>query len=399
VPFFAGCLIAAATGAAIAQPAEPPAPPPPAADAPPAEPPAEPAADAAPAEPPAPPQQPQAPRVDTGWQLYHEAFGALLEGKRGRAARLAARLRREHAGHPATALVAASPLALAGSGEQREAPREVSTPGAIAELALFQTMHGIALGIEVCVALECDDPQPFLGLSLLGGTAGALVSLRLLGPVTSGQRGLFNSGTSWGVFNAVMAMIAIEPDDESDFAVGLIAGQTAGLFAGALLFNKRPTAGQVGLATSGGQWAAVLMGLSLIAATQEPSAAELSLSLLVAADVGIVMGAYLGQLRPDISRAQTFAIDAGGIVGGVAGGGLGVLVTGAIEDRFTAAMAAIGVAGGLAAATYFTRNWNESEDDDDPRGLRGPRGPRGPHAVLVPAEQGRGGLLGLAGTW
>lgn len=349
------------------------------------------AADAPPQEPPqqTPVAPPQAARDDAGWQLYHDAFGALLAGKRRRAATLAARLRREHAEHPATALVASSPLALVGAGGQWDAPREEPTPGAIAELALFQTLHGLALGIEVCVAVECEEPGPYLGLSIVGGAAGAVASLRLIGPVTSGQRALLNSGTVWGAFNAVMAMIAYTPDEESGFAVGLIAGQTAGLFTGALLYNKRPTAGQVALATTGGQWGAVLMGLMLITATEEPSAAELSLSLLAAADVGLVMGAYIGQLRPDISRAQTFAIDAGGIVGGVAGGGLGVLLTGAIEDRFTAAMAAVGVAGGLAAATYFTRNWNESDDDDT----------RGPHAVLMPAEQGRGGLLGLAGTW
>jgi hypothetical protein len=387
-PIFAGCLIAAATGAAAAQPAPPqpqqPAPP----------------ADAQPAE---PGQSqavvpPQTARSDAGWQLYHEAFGALLERKRKRAASLAAKLRREHAGHPAVALVASSPLALAGAGGQRrDAPREEPTPGAIAELALFQTLHGLALGIEVCVAMKCREPEPYLGLSLAGGVAGAVVSLRLIGPVTSGQRALFNSGTMWGAFNALTAMMAFTPDDEAGFAVGLIAGQTAGLFAGALLFNKRPTAGQVGLATSGGQWAAVLMGLSLMAATTDPSIGELGLSLLVAADVGLAMGAYIGRLRPDISRAQTFAIDAGGIVGGVAGGGLGVMLSGHVEDRTTAAMAALGVAGGLAAATYFTRDWGDSEDDEHSGGKRGDQ--RGPHTVIMPAEQGRGGLLGLAGTW
>jgi len=329
-------------------------------------------------------------RDDAGWQLYHETFRALLEGKRKRATGLAAKLRREHAGHPATALVVSSPLGVTGGASGvRRAVREEPSASANAELALFQTLHGLALGIELCAALDCEEGGGYLGLSLAGGAAGAIASLKVIGPITSGQRALLNSGTAWGAFNAIMAAIAADPDDGTNVALGLMGGQLAGLAVGGALLKTRPTAGQVGLATSGGQWAAVLMGLTLAASTTEASSAEIALSLLVSADIGIGIGAYIGQLRPDISRGQTYVIDAGGIVGGVAGGGLGVLLSGDVNDRSTAAAAAIGVAAGLGVAAYFTRNWGDSDDDDG----------GGPRALVLPVEQGRGGLLGVAGAW
>jgi hypothetical protein len=355
VPLFAGCLIAVGAGVAAAQPQ---------------------------------PQPGYEARDDAAWQLYHEAFGALLQGKPRRAAALAARLRREHAGHPAAALVDASPLALAGAGGR--ASREEPTSGAAAELALFQTLHGLTLGVELCIAVECDEPEPVIGLSLAGGVAGAVISLKALGPVTSGQRALLNSGTVWGAFNAIMAIIAGDPDDASSVALGMIGGQGLGLTVGAMLYSSRPTAGQVALASTGGQWGGVLMGLVLTAASTDPTEAEIVLSAQIAADAGLAMGAYLATIRPEVSRAQTFVIDAGGIVGGVAGGGLGVLISGSIDDRLSAGMAAIGVAAGLGAASYFTRNWGDSGDGD---------GGGGAHAVVMPAEHGRGGLVGLAGAW
>lgn len=392
MPFFVGCLIAAAgAGTADAQPEPPPSTiGPPSSAAPGTGEPA-PAGGAPGGQAPAGPASAVAPRDDAGWQLYHDAFGALLEGRRRRALSLVARLRREHAGHPASALIDGSPLAV-GSALDRGggAPVEAPNAAARAELALFQTMHGIAVGVELCVVIECDSPEAVFGLALLGGGAGALASLQFMKSVTSGQRALLNSGTIWGGFNALMAIIASEPNDEGAIALGMLAGQGAGLVAGGLLMSRRPTAGQVALASSGGQWAAVLMGLTLAAASN-PSDGEVALSLLVAADAGLGLGAYLSRLRPDVSRGQTFVIDASGIVGGIAGGGLGVLLTGDTDDRTTYALAALGVGVGLGAAAYLTRNWGDDGDGDE--------GGSGVQALVMPTHDGSGGMVGLGGAW
>jgi len=392
VSLLVACSIASA-GVAAAQPgAGVPVPPVPApAGEPPAPAPAEGTA-TPPAQAPAltpPPPMAEA-RRDTAWMLYHEAFGALLDGRRKRAAELVLKLQREHAGHPAAVLAASSPLGVTGVVDKIRRPRrEVPTSGATAELALFQTMHGLAIGIELCVVFECEAGEAYVSLALLGSATGAVVSLKALDNITSGQRALLNSGAAWGTFNAIMGIIAGEPSDDQTLALGLLAGQSAGIATGALLFSSRPTAGQVALANSGGQWGAVLVALTLVAASPTVDSTEFALAVLAGADAGIGMGAYLAKLWPEVSRAQTLVIDAGGIVGGVGGGGIGTLISGDTGDRTTAAMAALGAAAGLAATAYLTRGWYASDDGDGD----------GPRTVLMPAELGRGGLVGLAGTW
>jgi hypothetical protein len=156
--------------------------------------------------------------------------------------------------------------------------------------------------------------------------------------------------------------------------------------AGAALFAVHPTAGQVALANSGGQWAGVLTGLVLAASRTGASDREASIALMAAVDAGIAGGAFLASQRPEVSRAQTLVIDAGGIVGAVGGGGLGVVISGNFGDRTTPALAAVGAAVGLGAAAYFTRDWNEGRASSL-------------HTYLAPPEHGRGGVAGVGFLW
>jgi hypothetical protein len=358
----------ALAGTAAAQPGAdvppPPRPPPPPSDAPPASDPRVP--EATPSVPEATPRVLEAtppaaldPRSDAGWQLYHEAFGALLAGNRRRAGELAATLQREHAGHPAAQLSARADLGVApGVTDTETVPGELPTRGARAELALFQTIHGVALGVELCIAADCDAGEAFLGVALLGGTAGLGASLAV-DRLTSGQRALLNGGTFWGAANAGLTLLVTQPDNERLYPVVLMAGQLGGLGLGAALTPLKPTSGQVGLASSGGQWGAALAGLSLLAL--EPDASERTFGgvMLAAMDIGLAVGAQLAVKYPRVSRAQTFVIDAGGIVGGVSGAGIGVLVGGDADTRATPGLAAIGALVGLGVTTYLTRHWDD----------------------------------------
>jgi hypothetical protein len=103
-------------------------------------------------------------------------------------------------------------------------------------------------------------------------------------------------------------------------------------------------------------------------------------------DAGIIVGGYLATRMPEISRGQTLVIDAGGIVGGVAGGGVGVLISGNFEDRTTPLAAAIGAAVGLGAAAYFTRDWHHN-------------GGSNANAYFAPVEHARGGIAGMSMRW
>jgi hypothetical protein len=357
------------------------------------------AAQPAPAEQPAPAPAID-PRSDAAWQLYHEAFAALMQGDPSRARALASTLVRDYPDHAATRLIRGAHLGLApgappGAIDERSEPRsdhagvEAPSRGARAELALFQSLHGLALGIEICVAADCNSGQAYLGLALLGTAAGTIGSLAAP-DLTSGQRALLNSGTAWGAVNAGLLLIATNHDNDSqDIAAGLIAGQGLGLVAGGALFLLHPTAGQVGLANSGGVWAGVLTELTSEAIgshLDQHARAEIALAVI---DGGIAAGGYLASRWPVVSRAQTLVIDAGGIAGTLGGGALGVVISGSESGRTTPALAAAGAVIGLAAAAYFTRDWSDGSA----------AGAGAAHAYLVPPERGRGGVAGVAAAW
>jgi hypothetical protein len=348
---------------------------------------------AAPVDPPAGPggSDPQSAvdaRSDAAWQLYHDAFTALMHGEQTRARNLASALLRDHPEHPATQLVRGAHLGLApGAVDQPQSRevRETASRGARAELALFQSLNGIALGIEGCLALECDSGSAYLGVALVGGAIGAWASLSLH-DLTSGERALLNSGTAWGAVNASLVLTMLDSPDAPEAALTLIAGQSGGLLAGASLFSLRPTAGQVALANSGGEWVGVLTELVIAASGAHLSNDVHAFTALVAIDAGIAAGAYLSSRWRGISRAQTLVIDAGGIVGGVGGGGIGILISGDADARATPAFAAVGAVIGLGAAAYFTRDWSEGSASSV-------------HAYLAPPERGRGGLAGIGFRW
>lgn len=317
---------------------------------------------------PAPEPPPPSPAVelreDPAWQLYHRAFELLAQGDRDGARAEVARLQQMHPDHPATRQAVIALASNAPGTRDQPPPRgpqvEEPTQGARAELALFQGMHGIYVGVELCLVAECDEPEPYVLLGLLGGVTGAGVSL-MRDNIRPGTRALVNSGTVWGAFNAGMVLIRTDPDSVSTVGLGLLAGQGLGIGAAIAIEAKRPTAGQVALANSGGQWSLALTGLMMATFAPDIDEQNVPLVLMAAGDVGIGVGAYLASRYPWVSRAQTLVLDAGGIVGGVAGGGIGVMLSGSVEDRTTYAAAAVGVVAGLGAAAYLTRNWRNDD--------------------------------------
>lgn len=333
-------------------------------------------------------------RDDAGWQLYHQAFEALLHRQRNKARALGTRLVRDFPGHPASLALEGSRMQLGiGSTNDIDRPRtykEQPSRGAQAELALFQGIHGMVLGVELGIAAESEEPAAYLLLAIAGGVTGGLVSVSAVPELTSGKRALLNSGTVWGFANAGLILLAAQPevDSPAPIVLPLVAGQLAGLAAGASLFRANPTAGQVALANSGGQWSIALTALLMGAAEVDFDGQGVALSLLVAADAGLGAGAYLASINPQVSRAQTLVIDAGGIFGAVAGGGVAVLVQ---NDFGRPALlgAALGAAAGLGTAAYLTRNWGLDHDDDGGSAT----------TYLAPTTQGRGAVAGMGWRW
>src|SRR5678816_4347465 len=130
--------------------------------------------------------------------------------------------------HAAAQLVRSAHLGLAPGAVDEPAPaepRDAPSSGARAELALFQSLNGLALGAELCIALDCSTGPAYFGAALAGAAVGAIVTVSLH-DLTSGQRALLNSGTAWGAVNAGVLLIATNNDHEaSTISGGLILGQ------------------------------------------------------------------------------------------------------------------------------------------------------------------------------
>lgn len=305
--------------------------------------------------------QAQQPEADP-WAEYHRAFQALALGHTDEARRILQDLAARRPDHPAAAYALRMAQALAPTPAP-PAPAdglERRTGGARAELVLFQTIHGMAVGAETCVALECSGARAH-AVSLLAGAGGGLAAsfFASRGGLTSGQTLVIDSGVLWGAWNAIALLGArggIVDVEDRNVARSLLLGQTLGLGGGLVLARQlRPTEGEVSVATTVSVWATVLT-LFAAAATEIDDEQQLWTALLVASDAALVGGAVLGRRHP-MSRGRTLIIDAGGIVG-MLGGFLVAVAAEANSAPGEWLPPAIGTAAGLAIATVATRDWD-----------------------------------------
>jgi hypothetical protein len=297
-----------------------------------------------------------------GWNLLSRATEQLARGNKRSARGLLEQLAADYPDHPATA-VSADALAILTSARTPKtnlSGEEENSGLARAELAFFQTIHGIVLGTELCIMFECDDPQSVV--LLLGAGGGAGLGLSLLGTangITPGHASLLNSGTTWGFANGLLASFALEVDG-TDAAGMYAASQLIGLGAGALIWDiAEPTAGEVSMANSGGFWVGFLTFLTHAAAEFEADEKTIQWSVLIGANLGILGGALLSQHQP-MSRGRTFVIDSGGVLGFLLGIGTYVLIDPEFESPTAfSVMGMVGTITGLGTAAYLSRDWDE----------------------------------------
>ncbi|MGM0556717.1 MAG: tetratricopeptide repeat protein [Myxococcota bacterium] len=366
-------------------------------------------------EPPAPPdaeETREATEVDEvdeveaeAWTLLERALNALAQRDDAAAKRYLERLHANYPDHPAAEASADALETLGGerpsafltstrpsdeSSEKKRGPEEDATGIARAELAIFQTINGLAVGAELCGVAVCDDPRLVIG-SLAGG-AGLGLGLSLYASrdgITPGHALAINSGTFWGAVNGGFLDLSLGSPNAfpNRRAPALLAGgQLAGMAVGHLAYaNLEPDAGDVALMNTTGLWSGVMM--MLVNGIVFPEQAVFARSTLAAVDLGLIGGAVLSKYFP-MSRGRAFVIDAGGLVGALTGVGAYLFFTGGdgeSEGGFTSAL--VGAGAGLGLSTYFTRNWDEEED------LFGDV-----HMMFAPSHDGKGGVMMVGGT-
>lgn len=312
--------------------------------------------------------------ADPAWELYADAFEAYLQHEEADAFRLLKRLEETYPGHPAAARARSLIAQRDRTRVQEEAeaarrravaPRDLagvlrneSTSSlARAELTILQTLNGIAAGVEICSIAQCASSQMTILSAMLGGGLGLGGSLWLTRDgITQGHTLALNSGTAWGAFHGASLTFILDPGPRASPAL-LLGGQLGGLLVGHLAYETlRPGAGDVSLVNSGGIWGAMFALLVLNATEASVSDAVWWGSILGMADVGMVAAGLLASRMP-MSRGRTLVIDAGGIVGLLFGFGVEYLISGKADGAFFAA-GAVGMVGGLTAATMLSKEWD-----------------------------------------
>ncbi|MBM4378240.1 MAG: hypothetical protein FJ086_02905 [Deltaproteobacteria bacterium] len=233
---------------------------------------------------------------------------------------------------------------------------EAPNNGSRAELVLFQTLNGIALGLETCVLGNSCSPQAIAAATVLGGAAGAGLSLLYSsGGVTAGQALAVDSGTGWGAWHAGALTLLAQSNSSQQLANALMVGQVGGAVAGHFAWaGLGLSAGDVSLMNSAGLYAMSAVALTSIAFSASWPGQSWAAALLVAGDAGLVGGYFLSRSFP-MSRGRTLVMDAGGLLGGLLGAGVAFLFR-----LNPAGGGLLGGVGGVALAVQLTRDWDVS---------------------------------------
>lgn len=370
--------------------------------------------------------EPQATAPTSAQDLYDQAFAALADGSRDSATQLLHTLEETFPDDPLTPKARRLLDAMAKSQEAAqpelltidlpptttppfEAPRSVAptqpdegteapTSMARAEVIFFQTLHGMALGLELCVMAECRDAQPFVGSMMLGAGLGFGASyLMAQDGVSPGLARALTNGVLWGMVHGIELYSSTELSDHDHDLVALTAtmalGQISGMaLAGGMHQAWHPTAGQVSLTSSGGIWANVLT-LQMLGVIQPDTMDDnLGWLLMATGDAGLLAGGLLARNEP-MSTSRVLMIDAGGVLGTLTGLGIGVLATSSRfneEDaRVMFSLGLIGTMGGLVSSYVLTKSWQEDAHDGG--------GTTTPQLSLAPTRDGA--TLSMFGAW
>jgi hypothetical protein len=341
------------------------------------------------------------PRSDEVWNAYHEAFTALVRGDRARARQLLDAIMLLHPTHPAAALA----RSLAASSPPRSAPTVPRAPNgktnaARAELIVFQTLHGVVAGLEVCAAAECSGVRSrAVSLMLMGGLGlGLSIGLSRDG-VRPGDTAALDAGAFWGAWNGLTLAYAAEASG-AHVARGMLLGQGLGLGAGLMFaIGGQPTAGQVSLANTVATWSTTMTLLVLFVVNDGHSSRprDLWIPLALASDVGLASGAVFGR-ESSVSRGRMALIDVGGALGLLLGGL--VSTTGDTTAKRAGVSMMAGTGAGLLAATLATMSWDApGTSAPSPRGGPATTTTMTTMSFLPTPTPGGGAALTLGGTF
>lgn len=187
------------------------------------------------------------------------------------------------------------------------------------------------------------------------GTSSYIIGSTLIGAV---EAGLIAAWISCD--NVLQDNGSFDPRCNAELISGAaVAGSVAGLLFGAITAGKlQLSAGDAAVINSGAIWGTVAGSLFWSAFDADPRIAQPM--LLAGLNVGLLAGGLLAA-RSEISRGHAALIDISGLAGMVAGVALVDVVEPGTRSERLPHFALGGLAIGLIAGAYLTRNWDEPE--------------------------------------
>jgi hypothetical protein len=298
-----------------------------------------------------------------GEKAFQEGFALLLED---RYAEAATALRQAHRllEDPERIAAAAALLELADARAAGSVPPvqqivEDALRDGRFPFVLYSTLAGISTGIKLSILLDFHDARGVAATIM--GTTGLGLGLSLMatreGTLTRGEASLFRTGLIVGSYGTLHIARIAGTDFQSAVGlmlVGSLAGGAGGFF-GARLTEMSP--GDAALVGSTTFWGSIT-GLLMLPVLQ-PRAEEAFSGIMLGGTLAGLAGGLLATSFVDLSQTRVLLLDLGAVVGGVALGGLGLIVffdDFRVADRAIPLMTIAGIIGGGAASLYLTRD-------------------------------------------
>lgn len=230
-----------------------------------------------------------------------------------------------------------------------------------AGLVVFGTLFGTWSGMGTAIILDFDSPEMYGCAGCVAGPVGGMqASLRLTRDtrLSDGQASLINFGGAWGIWQATGAAMVADAGEKGTIAASIGGGALGFALSTAIVRGRYITPGDATMINFGGLWGVWLALCGAMIADLEDED-DILVSSMIGGDVGLITMAVLSP-RLNTSRARARLINISGIVGTLYGFGTSVLFEINEGSNIWSAMC-IGSVLGLAAGTFFTRNYDSEK--------------------------------------
>jgi hypothetical protein len=252
------------------------------------------------------------------------------------------------------------------------------------ELMVWGTTYGAWLGVAVPLIADADSPEPY-GVGLLLGAPAGFFASRVYGrsrTITDGQARAITFGGTWGTWQGLGWAIALDlgldtervcipdvpcfdvetGDANEERVTAAVVGGLAGILTGALISRKPISSGVASTVNFGALWGTWvgLAGGWIVDSEDDPDETDDDdqklIWTLVGGNAGLLATAILAP-RWQLSRNRSRLISMAGLIGGLAGGGIDLLVQPDDTDVAIAIPLATSLAG-LFLGAHLTRNFD-----------------------------------------